>query len=141
MIERPARPGAAPERVEVLIERGRPGFARTTGMTVRVGDVLVHRGIVTRDALSLMLAIQSEQPGERIGEMLITGQVASRGQVEDAIREVIKRILFGVMLWREGTFHFVPGAGAAAEPVTLELELDRLILEGLRLADEARGGR
>jgi hypothetical protein len=61
----------------------------------------------------------------------------SREQVEVAVREVVKRIVYGVLLWREGTFRFVPGP-VGGEDVKLELELDRLILEGLRQADEER---
>ncbi len=125
------------ERVTLVIEDGRPVFARTNASSVRVGDVLVHRGAVSREALELALAMQRDRPGARIGEMLVTGGAVPREALEQAVREVVKRICYGVLLWREGTFRFVPGVDAG-EDVKLDLELDRLILDGLRHADEER---
>lgn len=120
-----------------MIEGGRPVFARTNATSVRMGELLVHHGVITREALELALAMQSDDPGERLGAMLVSSGAASRDQVAIAVREVVKRIVYGVLLWREGEFRFVPGP-VAGEDVKLELELDRLILEGLRQADEER---
>ena len=50
----------------------------------------------------------------------------------------LRRIVYGVLLWRDGRFRFVPGEDAAPEDIRLDLDLDRLILEGLRLADQKR---
>jgi hypothetical protein len=125
------------ERVTLLIERGRPVFARTNATSVRVGEMMVHHGTLTRAALELALAMQSDRPGERVGEMLVAGGAVSRDELEAAVREVVKRIVYGVMLWREGGFRFIPG-DVMGEDVKLDLELDRLILDGLRHADEAR---
>ena len=41
------------ERVEVFIEEGRPMFARSSGPSVRTGDILIHRGEVSREALDM----------------------------------------------------------------------------------------
>jgi hypothetical protein len=125
------------ERVTLVIEDGRPVFARTNATSVRVGEVLLHRGAVTREALDLALAMQRDHPGERVGQMLVTGGAVPREELERAVREVVKRIVYGVLLWREGVFRFVPGV-ESGEDVKLDLELDRLILDGLRHADEER---
>ena len=125
------------ERVVLLIENGRPVFARTNATRVRVGEMLLHRGAVSRDALELALAMQGEHPGRRLGEMLVACGATERAQLETAVREVVKRIVYGVLLWRDGSFRFVPGP-VTDEDVKLEVELDRLILEGLRHADEER---
>jgi hypothetical protein len=65
-------------------------------------------------------------------------RVATPDQVESAVRETLRRVLYGLLLWREGTFRFMPGERASGEDIRLDLDLDRLILEGLRQADEAR---
>ena len=127
------------ERVSLLCERGRPVFARTDGLGVRAGQVLVHRGVVTAEQLETALALQRLDPARRIGTLLVDRGAASAQQVEDAVREVVKRIIYRVLLWREGTFRFRPEGTVAAEEIQLDLDLDRMILEGLRLADEARG--
>ena len=48
--------------------------------------------------------------------------------------------MYGLLLWRDGAFRFTPGERVDGEDVRLDLDLDRLILEGLRQADEARVG-
>lgn len=131
------RPG---ERAELFVERGRPVFARTSGAAVRAGQILVHRGAITSEVLDRVLAQQREHPGQRFGALLLAGGYLSAEQVHDAVRESLRRVVYGLLLWREGTFRFLPGEQVGAEDVRLDLDLDRLILEGLRQADEARVG-
>lgn len=126
------------ERVELFIERGRPVFARTSGAAVRAGEVLVHRGLLTAETLEIALAAQRERPGERLGALLVASGAISPEQLQLAVREVLRRIVYGVLLWREGRFRFLPGQRVEAEDIQLDLELDRLILEGLRHADQSR---
>jgi hypothetical protein len=57
------------------------------------------------------------------------------------VHEVLRRIVYHVILWRDGHFRFLPGDLAEGEDITLDLDLDRLILEGLRLADQERATR
>jgi hypothetical protein len=128
------------ERVDLVVANGRPVFARTTGAGVRVGQVLIHRGQLEPHALEVAIAMQRLKPDRRIGALLVESGAADPAHVSDAVREVVKRIVYRVLLWRDGAFRFVPGASASAEDVQLDLDLDRLILEGLRLADETRRG-
>jgi hypothetical protein len=128
----------AAERVDLVVERGRPVFARTTGVGVRAGQVLIHRGQLDPAKLDVALAMQRLKPEKRIGTLLVESGAADPAQVGDAVREVVKRIVYRVLLWRDGAFRFIPGESASSEDVQLDLDLDRLILEGLRLADETR---
>lgn len=129
------------ERVELFLERGRPVFARTSGLSVRAGEVLLHRGHVRPDALARALEHQRADGRRRIGELLIEAGEASSEQVRDAVHEVLRRIVYGLVLWRDGRFRFVPGEGLHGEDIQIDLDLDRLILEGLRLADQERAAR
>lgn len=129
------------DRVDLYLERGRPVFARTSGMSVRAGEVLVHRGHVRPDALARALEHQRLDGRRRIGELLVEAGDASPEQVRDAVHEVLRRIVYGLVLWRDGRFRFVPGDGGLGEDIQIDLDLDRLILEGLRLADQERATR
>jgi hypothetical protein len=128
----------AREKVDLLFESGRLLSARTSGVAVRVGEVLVHRGVVIPEAVDLALSMQEDHPGERIGQMLVAAGAVTTEQVADAVREVVRRVVYGVLLWREGRFRFTPNLGSTSEDIRLDLDLDRLILEGLRLADQRR---
>jgi len=129
------RPG---ERAELFVERGRPVFARTSGAAVSTGQILVHRGLITRDALERALAEQGAHPGRRLGALLVAAGAVGQEQMQSAVNESLRRVIFGLLLWREGMFAFHPGEQVGPEDVKLDLDLDRLILDGLRQADEAR---
>jgi hypothetical protein len=128
------------ERVDLFLERGRPVFARTNGVGVRAGEVLQHRGLVSPPVLARALEQQRATPRRRIGALLVEAGIVSPTQVREAVHEVLRRIVYGVLLWREGTFRFVPGP-AIGEDIQIDLDLDRLILEGLRIADQERAAR
>jgi len=129
------------EQAEIWIVRGTPQFARTSGGSVRTGDLLVHRGRVNAAALEQLLSVQQAQPGRRIGELLVAAGATTSEDVRQAVQEGLRRIVYGLLLWREGRFAFHAGESPGTEDVTLDLDLDRLILEGLRLADEGGAGR
>jgi hypothetical protein len=129
------------ETVDVFFDEGRPVFARTSGQSVRTGEILVHRGHVTRETLDVALEAQRRQPGRRIGQVLRSIGAAAPEPVSQAVHEGLRRILYGVLLWREGRFRFLAGERAEDNDLPLDLDLDHLILEGLRLADQSRAGR
>jgi len=129
------------ERADLWYERGRPVFARTSGLAVRSGEMLMHKGSVSAPALARALERQRQEPRRRVGELLVAQGETSREQVAEAVHEVLRRIVYHVILWRDGRFRFLPGEMAEGEDITLDLDLDRLILEGLRLADQERAAR
>ena len=127
------RPG---ECVRIDLEGGRPLLARSTARSVRIGEALVHRGALSGPALARALDEQSRRPATRLGLVIADSGLATREQVTLAIQEVVRRILFGVMLWPGGRFRFLAAEPERAAAVTVEVELDRIILDGLREADE-----
>jgi hypothetical protein len=131
----------AEETVDVFFVQGRPVFARTSGQSVRTGEILVHRGHATHEAVVGALEAQRRGAGKRIGEMLAERSAVAPALVVQAVHECVRRILYGMLLWREGRFRFFADERVLDDDLPLDLDLDRLILEGLRLADQARAGR
>ncbi len=126
------------ERAEVYVERGRPVFARTSGASVRVGELLVHRGALAAETLESVLSRPPARQGERIGSRLVGAGVTTPDEVQRAVCDALRRILFGLLLWRDGTFRFMVGEQVRDEDIRLDVDLERLILEGIRQADESR---
>jgi hypothetical protein len=135
-----ARATSALETVDVFFEAGRPVFARTSGVAVRTGEILVHRGHASRETVEAALEIQRREPGRRIGRVLRESGAVPPEPVTQAVHEGLRRILYCVLLWREGRFRFFASERARDNDLPLDLDLDRLILEGLRLADQSRAG-
>lgn len=128
----------ADERADLYLIQGRSAFALTNGVHLRVGEVLVNGGDIRPEAVELTAAVQQDQPGSMIGRMLVDSGVIEPAQLRAAVLEVQRRIVCRVLLWEEGEFSFHPGERAKDEDITLDLDLDRLILEALRLAASDR---
>jgi hypothetical protein len=124
------------ESADVFVHDGRSLFARTNGVSLRVGDVLVNRGDIRPEAIELTAAVQQDQPGERIGKMLVESGVVGPEKVREAVLEVQRRILHRVLLWERGEFRFHPGEQAEREDIQLDLDLDALIMQTMRLAED-----
>ena len=120
------------ELAEVFMIEGRSATARTSGLHVRVGDVLVDGGVILPETAEFAAAVQQDEPGTRLGRMLVESGAVEPEKLHDAVIEVQKRILCRILLWREGEFAFHLGERSDDEDITLDLDLDRLIIEALR---------
>lgn len=127
----------ASERTDVFVEDGRTLFARTTGVTLRVGDVLVRRGAAPVEAIELVLAVQQDQPGARLGRMLVESGALTESEVREAVLAVQRAIVLGLLTWREGTFRFLPDERIEGEDIRLDLDLDQLLTGVLTLVSGA----
>lgn len=126
------------ERADLFLINGRSAFAFTNAVHLRVGEVLVNGGDIRPEAVELTVAVQQDQPGFRLGRMLVEGGVVEPSRLRAAVLEVQRRIVCRVLLWEDGEFQFHPGERASEEDITLDLDLDRLIIEALRLAAAER---
>lgn len=125
------------ERADLYVTDGRRLFARTNGVSLRIGDILVANGDVRPEAIELVAAMQQDKPGVRLGEMLVRSGVVGPDQVEKAVLQVQRRIVCRVLLWNEGVFRFFWNeAPEVAEDTTLDLEVDEAISLAITLADE-----
>jgi hypothetical protein len=124
------------QRADLFLIDGRSGFACTNAVHVRLGDVLVEGGDIRPEAIELFVAVQRDQPGSPLGRMLVESGAIEERRLRQAVLEVQRRLICSVLLWDQGEFRFHPGERATDQDITLDLDLDRLILEALRLASE-----
>ncbi len=122
------------EHADIFLIKGHSAFARTTGVHLRVGDVLVGDGDIRPEGMELAAAVQQDEPGKSIGQILVASGVIQPERLREAVLEVQRRIVCRVLLWQKGRFVFHPGERPTEEDITLELDLDRLILDALRMA-------
>lgn len=122
------------ERADLFLIQGRSAFAFTNAVHLRIGDVLVNGGDIRPEAIELTVAVQQDQPGLRLGAMLVESGVVEPERLRSAVLEVQRRIICRVLLWENGEFSFHPGERARDEDITLELDLDRMIVDALRVA-------
>lgn len=128
------------ERADLFVLDGRSAFALTNVVHVRVGDVLVQGGEIRPEAIELAVAFQQDRPGSPIGRMLVESGAIGQDQLRAAVLEVQRSIMCRVLLWHQGYFFFHPDERAGDEDIMLDLDVDRLIIEALRVASEPGEG-
>ena len=128
------------ERADLFLVDGRSAFALTNVVHVRVGDVLVDGGEIRPEAIELVAAFQQDRPGSPIGRLLVESGAIGPEQLRAAVLEVQRRIMCRVLMWHQGEFAFYPCERADDEDIMLDLDVDRLIVEALRIASEADEG-
>lgn len=124
------------ETADIYLIEGRSAVVHTNAFHLRVGDVLVDSGIIRPETAEFAAAIQHDTPGQRLGQMLVESGAVRPEQLAAAVVEVQKRILCRILLWRVGEFGFHLGERPTNEDITVDLDLDRLIIEALRLSDD-----
>jgi len=135
------RPG---ERAELDLAGGTLVRAETDRGSVRLGELLVHRGDLAPGDLARALERQRAHPWRRLGAWLEDEGEVTRERIRDALGEVFGRVLLGLVTWREGRFRFEPRDAADDPGAAAGLDLDGMIFESLQLADEieaAEGAR
>jgi len=126
---------------EVWFQHGRLVFARGGDQSGTLGDELVRRGLLDRDACEDAASLRrGRRGGPRIGTILVERGAIRREDLEAVLRERIKAAIYDAVEWTEGRFTFEAGAQALDEDVLLDVGLESLLLECMTRLDHARRG-
>ena len=113
---------------------------------------LLRAGVIKESTFKMASSVLETLPGKQIFDVLLDMGAIKKDTLERAAKKKIEKIVYQVMHWTEGDFHFEldetpPGengkAAAAQEAWTLSRGLapEYLLMEGARIYDEAsRGG-
>jgi len=112
-------------------ERGTITFASSNDRDDRFAEVLLRRGLVSLPNLmeSLDVALRTKQ---RLGEVLLPRKMISQADLERALQEHLKEMVFSVFAWTAGSWQFDKGAPKHDEKITLKIHPLALVLEGVR---------
>jgi Domain of unknown function (DUF4388) len=127
---------AGVERAIVLLE-GTVAWAASTSPGERFGELICRMGLVPRAALDDTLRAQAHDHNHRpLGQLL-----GERGLLEPddcwrALRHQVVEIFLGLLVLRSGSFLFHRGFDVERLPAQLALDIEALLLDGLRRLDE-----
>jgi hypothetical protein len=98
----------------------------------RLGEVLVRSGVLERAQLDPALARAAGQD-RRLGPLLVEQNLATREQVEEALRVQVCSVLSEALSWERGSFRFEPNDGSLPplEEVSLRISTTQLILQAV----------
>jgi hypothetical protein len=124
--------------VELLIKEGRLVGTSAPERSIRLGQLLVYSGLLSRKDLNEALEQQTHDSERMLGEMLIERKLATSQQVEQALLLQIKEELWELFSWSDGTFNFEHGGAPGMKRALLELDIEPLLAEGLERLEQWR---
>ncbi len=125
----------AVQETKLFFREGKPVFATSSTEELRFGNMLVRFGKVKRDVLDGLLQRHSAA-GHRIGQVLLSEKILREDELASFLKVQVSEVIFDSFGWHEGTFIFYDRIPPPATAVTLEMDLQNLIMEGVRRMDE-----
>ena len=112
-------------------QRGLIPFAASNDRDDRLNQTLLNRGMVSLNDLMSALDV-SLRSGERLGAVLLVRKKLSEEDLDRALQEQLRDIVFSVFTWTGGTWEFEEKSPGTPERILLRAHPLELILEGVR---------
>lgn len=109
---------------------GRVVFAASSLSQDRLGEVLLRGGKISAD--EYLRLSQRIRGGQRLGKALIESGVLAPGDLWWGIEQQVREIVWSLFTWEEGSFQFEESDRPRGEKITINLEVESLIVEGIR---------
>jgi hypothetical protein len=117
----------------MYFKEGRVVFAASSLTQDRLGEVLLRGGKISADEY---LRLENHiRGGQRMGKALVESGVLSPKDLWWAIEQQVQEIVWSLFSWEDGYFHFEEDDRPNREKITVNLDIDALIVEGIRRID------
>jgi hypothetical protein len=124
-------------RKALYLKDGRVVFASSNLPNDRLGEILLREGKITVEEYEA--SIKAITKGKRQGKVLVEMGALSPKDLWEGVQFQVKEIVYTVFQWDEGQFHFEESSLPEKERITVDLDIQDLVLAGLRRVDA--GGR
>jgi hypothetical protein len=125
---------ASDRESKLFFREGRPVYATSTADDLRFGSLLVKFKKLDPDALNRVL--HATRPMGRIGQTLLQANLLSEEELASFLKVQVSEVIFNTFEWRQGIFAFFDKVDPPVTAVTLDIDLQNLIMEGVRRVDE-----
>lgn len=99
--------GSSEGKGKLFFEEGKLVRAESDRFSVRLGDVLVERGVIVPEQVERALKIQVEEGGERrLGDVICSEFGVLEIEMQGALTSQFKAIVSDILSWPEGQIHF-----------------------------------
>ncbi len=128
--------------VMVYFKKGRIIYGYGPRQAYHVGELLRERGKITAEQLTDAVMTQSRNPSaRRLGQILIEKNYISRGDLEQVVRNQVEELIYSLLAWDSGSFKFYENQYPTDEEITVDITVEKAILEGMRRLDEENRGK
>jgi hypothetical protein len=122
-------------RKSLFVLEGRVVFAASSLTQDRLGEVLLRGTKISAD--EYLRISQRIRGGQRLGKVLVETGVLAPNDLWWGIEQQVKEIAWSLFTWDDGYFLFEENDRPRQEKITVQLDVSRLIVEGLRRVDGA----
>jgi hypothetical protein len=118
----------------LYFQNGEIVFATSTFPEEEIGEVLYSLGQFDRDVLQGARQFASQQVS--LGKVLVDQGVVSSKDLWTATRNQVEMIVYNLFAFQQGSFAFIEKELAEDQIVSLSMNTQNMIMEGLRRVDE-----
>jgi hypothetical protein len=123
------------QETKLFFRDGNPVYASSSKEDLHLGAMLVRMRKVGQDTMSR--ALDKPRSGRwRVGSVLLADKLISEQELASFLKVQVSEVIFDTFTWREGVFTFWEKVPPPATAVTLEMDLQNLLMEGSRRLDE-----
>jgi hypothetical protein len=119
---------------KLYFRAGDPVFAASTRDDLRLGRLLVRQGKVPADVIDEALEWQHSNGG-RLGSALLAAGMLEEDELAALLKVQVSEVIFDAFSWPEGAFSFWDRVPPPSNAVTLEMDLQNILIEGVRRLD------
>jgi hypothetical protein len=125
----------ADQETKLFFRDGNPVYASSTKEDLHLGAMLVRLRKVSADTIDR--ALNKPRSGRwRVGSVLLADKLLNESELASFLKVQVSEVIFDTFSWREGVFTFWEKVPPPATAVTLEMDLQNLLMEGSRRLDE-----
>jgi hypothetical protein len=119
----------------IYFREGEIAFASSNQPSDRLGEVLIKRGQLSREQLDM--AMSKLEANVSLGKMLVELGYLSPKELLEGAKTQVEEILFSLNTWGDGTFEFIEGP-LPQRIVDLKLNTRQVIFQGILQLEDRR---
>ncbi len=123
------------QETKIFFREGQPIFSTSTKEDLRAPSLLVRQGKLKEEQAE-QLRMYHPTGAEKVGQALISEKLLSERELGPFLKVQVSEAIFDTFSWRCGVFTFFDKVPPPETAVTIEIDLQNLIMEGVRRIDE-----
>lgn len=123
------------QNTRLFLREGQPVFANSDKQGLRLGDMLLRMGKVSQKDMDRCVA-RHRAGGHRLGQVLVAEGLLKEADLSTFLRVQVSEVVFDTFSWGAGRFAFYDDVVPPPDTVTLEMDIQNLLMEGVRRLDE-----
>ena len=123
------------QETKIFFRDGQPIFSTSTKEDLRAPSLLVRQGKLKEEQAE-WLRMYHPTGAEKVGQVLVSENLLSERELGPFLKIQISEAIFDTFSWHSGVFTFFDKVPPPQTAVTIEIDLQNLIMEGVRRIDE-----